>query len=86
MLTSTFPLCSAWAPRTEAHCSLERNQPGFSWGPEASGQERGCMEGPEEGVLRGDFIQTGVMSRGEWVGLLTLRTLPAAYPPLEDLF
>lgn len=40
-------------------------------GPEASGQERGCMEGPEEGVLRGDFIQTGVMSRGEWW----------AYPP-----
>lgn len=69
MLTSTFPPCSAWAPRTEAHCSLERNQPGG--GPEASGQERGCMEGPEEGVLRGDFIQTGVMSRGEWW----------AYPP-----
>lgn len=43
------------------------------------------MEGPEEGVLRGNFVQTGVMSSGEWGGFARpLRSLPAAHPPLGD--
>lgn len=60
MLPSTSPLCSGWAPSTEARRSLETNLPGFSWGREVrwageriERQERG------EGGTRGGCSERG---------------------------